>query len=121
MRLYQNRECGNVHLTYDDMLREGAEMYDLGDPCNSCSWQEYYDWFPDSPGECEEYLDPDYYAIFDGYVFEKTIAYHEGGLTLPCLLIHKMGSDSENDFLSSSPLPATASQAQGILHRHGIM
>lgn len=117
--MYQNRECGNVHLTYEDMCREGAEMYDLGDPDNSCDWREYYIWLPDEP---EEEPIGDGYAVFDGYAFFETIAYHEGGLTLPCVLVHRQNdTECEDDFLSSSPLPSTATQAQGILHRHGIL
>ena len=38
---YQNRECGNI-LTYPEMLKEFAELYDGGDPTNACSWTEYY-------------------------------------------------------------------------------
>lgn len=38
---YQNRECGNI-LTYPEMLKEWAELYDGGDPTNPCGWMEYY-------------------------------------------------------------------------------
>ena len=38
---YQNRECGNL-LTYPEMLKEWAELYDGGDPTNPCGWMEYY-------------------------------------------------------------------------------
>ena len=40
--VYQNIECGNVHDTFEEMMREGAEMYDLGDPTNALDWTEYY-------------------------------------------------------------------------------
>jgi hypothetical protein len=38
---YQNRECGNL-LTYPEMLKEWAELYDGGDPTNPCGWMEHY-------------------------------------------------------------------------------
>ena len=38
---YQNRECGNL-LTYPEMLKEWAELYDGGDSTNPCGWMEYY-------------------------------------------------------------------------------
>ena len=42
MMVYQNIECGNIHETFAEMLEEGAEMYDLGDPTNCIPWTEYY-------------------------------------------------------------------------------
>jgi hypothetical protein len=38
---YQNRECGNI-LTYSEMLKEWADLYDGGDPTNPIPWTEYY-------------------------------------------------------------------------------
>ena len=40
--VYQNIECGNIHDTFEEMMREGAEMYDLGDPTNCLNWTDYY-------------------------------------------------------------------------------
>lgn len=41
IQLYQNIECGNI-LTKEEMQKEGAEMYDLGDDTNALSFDEYY-------------------------------------------------------------------------------
>ena len=38
---YQNRECGNI-LTYSEMLKEWAELYDGGDPTNPARWEDHY-------------------------------------------------------------------------------
>ena len=40
-KYYQSKENGNL-LTYDEMIKEAAELYDVGDPTNSLSWQDYY-------------------------------------------------------------------------------
>ena len=42
MFVYQNRECGNVHITLRDALEEAREMYDFGDDCNCVTFDEYY-------------------------------------------------------------------------------
>ena len=40
-RLFMNRENGNL-LTYNEMLKEAEELYDVGDPTNPVGWEEYY-------------------------------------------------------------------------------
>jgi hypothetical protein len=42
-KVYQNREAGNIFLTYREMMQEAAELYDIGDPTNPLDWSEYYD------------------------------------------------------------------------------
>ena len=39
---YQSKENGHL-LSYDEMLKEAAELYDLDDPTNSLEWSEYYE------------------------------------------------------------------------------
>ena len=39
--LYMNKEYGNV-LSYPEMLKEFAELYDGGDDTNPVAWDEYY-------------------------------------------------------------------------------
>ena len=42
-KVYQNKECGNIHFTYDEMIKEAMELYDIGDPTNVNDWREYYE------------------------------------------------------------------------------
>ena len=39
--MYQNIECGNI-LTWEEMVQEGKELYDLFDDTNIIDWSEYY-------------------------------------------------------------------------------
>ena len=38
---YQNIENGNI-LTYQEMIQEGAELYDLNDDTNIYTYEDYY-------------------------------------------------------------------------------
>lgn len=38
---FMNLETGEV-LTAAEMRQQAAELYDLGDETNACSWREYY-------------------------------------------------------------------------------
>lgn len=40
--VYQNLECGNIHTTFEEMMAEGREMYDLDDSTNCLDWTDYY-------------------------------------------------------------------------------
>ena len=42
-KVYQNREAGNIFLTYREMMQEAAELYDLDDWTNALEIWEYYD------------------------------------------------------------------------------
>lgn len=46
IKFFQNIECGNIfdftECGYEEMMREGAELYDLGDPTNPATWEDYY-------------------------------------------------------------------------------
>ena len=42
-KVYQNKECGNIHFTYDEMIKEAMELYDIEDPTNPNNWKEYYE------------------------------------------------------------------------------
>ena len=39
--MFMNIENGNV-LTYEEMIKEGIELYDLDDETNVLIWLEYY-------------------------------------------------------------------------------
>ena len=39
--MFMNIENGNI-LTYDEMIKEGIELYDLDDETNVLTWLEYY-------------------------------------------------------------------------------
>ena len=39
--MYMNLENGNI-LTYEEMIKEGIELYDLDDETNALTWLEYY-------------------------------------------------------------------------------
>ncbi len=39
--LYQNKEYGNV-LTFEEMRKEGKELYDLFDDTNAIDYTEHY-------------------------------------------------------------------------------
>lgn len=39
--MFMNIENGNI-LTYDEMIKEGIELYDLDDETNTLTWLEYY-------------------------------------------------------------------------------
>ena len=39
--LWMNKETGHL-LTYDEMVEEAAEWYDLGDDTNAMGYDEYY-------------------------------------------------------------------------------
>lgn len=41
-KIYVSNENGNIHESYAEMMKEGAELYDLGDDTNVVDWKEYY-------------------------------------------------------------------------------
>lgn len=41
MTYYQNIECGNIHKSFKEMMKEAIEMYDIDDT-NVLGWREYY-------------------------------------------------------------------------------
>lgn len=41
MYYFMNNENGNI-LTWDEMMEEAAELYDLDDPTCPFGWDEYY-------------------------------------------------------------------------------
>ena len=42
-KVYQNKECGNIHFDFGEMIKEAMELYDIGDPTNLNDWKEYYE------------------------------------------------------------------------------
>ena len=51
-RMYMNLEAGNI-LSYKEMLKEAAELYDCGDCCNVVPLSEYYcEVIEESPLRC---------------------------------------------------------------------
>lgn len=42
MNWYMNKETGEL-LSWEEMIEQGAEEYDLDDPTNGLSWEEYYE------------------------------------------------------------------------------
>ena len=68
--LWMNLEYGYL-LTYDEMIAEAREMYDLDDDTNACHWSMYYtdtgetvpdDWFDDEPDNIDDDMGFDPYA-----------------------------------------------------------
>lgn len=60
--LWMNLEYGYL-LTYDEMVTEAREMYDLDDDTNACRWSMYYtdtgekvpdDWFDHEPDDIDD-------------------------------------------------------------------
>ena len=63
--LWMNREYGYL-MTYDEMMKEARELYDLDDDTNACRWSMYYidtgdevppDWFDhydDEPDDIDD-------------------------------------------------------------------
>lgn len=43
MAVWLNKECGNIHFTIKEMLEEAREMYDIDDPTNTITLDEYYE------------------------------------------------------------------------------
>lgn len=43
MKVWLNKECGNIHFTRQEALLEGMEMYDLGSPFNLLTFDDYYE------------------------------------------------------------------------------
>ena len=54
--LWMNRDYGHL-LTYDEMMEEARELYDLDDDTNACDLSEYYE-------DTGDEVPPDW---FDGY------------------------------------------------------
>ena len=40
--MFMNLQNGNI-LTYEEMIKEGIELYDLDDETNASTWLEYYE------------------------------------------------------------------------------
>ena len=60
--LWMNLEYGYL-LTYDEMITEAREMYDLDDDTNACRWSMYYtdtgemvpdDWSYNEPNDIDD-------------------------------------------------------------------
>ena len=42
MTVWMNKEHGNIHFSVKEMLQEARELYDIDDPTNKVSIEEYY-------------------------------------------------------------------------------
>ena len=42
MTVWMNKEHGNIHFSVKEMLQEARELYDIDDPTNEVSLDEYY-------------------------------------------------------------------------------
>lgn len=43
MKVWLNKECGNIHFARQEALLEGMEMYDIGSPFNLLTFEDYYE------------------------------------------------------------------------------
>ena len=78
--LWMNREHGHL-LTYDEMLEEAAELYDIGDDTNAVALEEYYEDTGDEvPEDWNEWRDNEPDDIDDDTGFDP----YEGCYTWDC-------------------------------------
>lgn len=42
MTVWMNKEHGNIHFFVKEMLQEARELYDIDDPTNEVTLDEYY-------------------------------------------------------------------------------
>ena len=78
--LWMNKETGEL-MTYDEMVCEGSNLYDLDDDTNVCDFSEYYEDTGDEvPEDWNEWRDNEPDDIDDDMGFDP----YEGCFTWDC-------------------------------------